>query len=196
MLIIFIAFSMSIFAQTTTMKVMKNGVVVAQLEVSEIEKFVFQDPSGSAPALSNDALIVNKNNGFPADSTLLDNIEQLTFSDGNLSVELVGGSNDVYSFEDIAKLTFGHITTPTGTGNPQAQSPEVIVSVDLEGNMKVECAAEIKSLTLFTIDGKTVSTVTVETRHATSLPQRLSAGVYLLSVETGQGTVIKKIVKN
>jgi len=191
LLIAFTAFGMSVFAQKTTMKVMKNGVAVFQSEVSEIEKIVFQDPSGAAPVSSNEALIVNKSNCSPADKTLLDNIEQLTFSDGNLSVVSGSGSNSVYSFDSIAKLTFG--TMPTGINNPQAQSPGVVVYVDSEGNIEVECAVEIKSLTLFAIDGKIVA-ATVETLRATSL-QCPAAGIYLLAVKTAQGTVVKKIVK-
>ena len=190
LLVVFMAFGLSVFAQTTTLKVMKNGVVVFQSEVLEIEKMVFQDPSGSPAAPSNDALVVNKSDDSPADKTLLDNIEQLTFSDVNMLVESVGSSNSVYPFGNITKLTFDKMTT--GISNPQAQSPEVIVYVNSEGNIEVESEVEIKSLKLFTIDGKTIATV--DSRHAKSLPSP-PAGMYLLAVETIQGTVIKKIVK-
>jgi len=190
LLIAFTVFGMNAFAQTTTMKVMKNGVAVFQSEVSEIEKIVFQDPSGSVTVSSDEALVVNKSDGSPADKTLLDNIEQLTFSGGNLSVVPVSGSNSVYSFGNIAKLTFGNM--PTGINHPQVQSPGVVVYVDSEGNIEVECAVEIKSLILFAIDGKTIATV--KTGRTPSL-QCPSAGIYLLAIKTTQGTVVKKIVK-
>ena len=191
LLIAFMSFGMSVFAQTTTLKVMKNGVVVYQSEVLEIEKMVFQDPSGSPTAPSNDALVVNKTNNS-TDETLLDDIDQLTFSNVNLSVKPFIGSNSVYPFSEIAKLTFEDMTK-TGISNPQVQSLEVIAYVNSEGNIEVKCAAEIKSLRLFTVDGRTVATV-VETGHAPSL-QNPPAGIYLLAVETTQGTVVKKIVK-
>ena len=190
LLTIFTVFGMNVFAQTTTMKVMKNGVAVFQSEVSEIEKIVFQDPSGSVTVSSNDALVVNKSNGSSADKILLDSIKQLTFLDGNLSVVSVSDSSSVYSFGNITNLTFNKIIT--GISNPKAQSPEVIVYVNSDGNIKVECTVEIKSLTLFSIDGKTVTTV--ETGR-TSFLQCPSAGIYILAVETTQGTIVKKIVK-
>ena len=181
---------MNVFAQPTTMKVMKNGVAIFQSDVSEIEKIVFQDPFGSPTISSDKALIVNKSDGSSADKTLLDNIMQLTLSDGSLLVEPVIGNNNVFPFGNIAKLTFGNMTT--SISNPLAQSLEIIAYVNSEGNIEVECAVEIKSLTLFSIDGKTVSTV--EMGHSMSL-QCLTAGIYLLAVETTQGTVVKKIVK-
>jgi len=182
----FTVFGMSVLAQTTTMKVMKGGLVLFESEVTEIEKMYFQDPSGT----SSDVLVVNKSNGSSAEKTLLDNIEQLTFSGGNLTVELVSGSYN-YSFSDIAQLTFDQMTT--GINNLQAQGLEVIVYVNSEGSIEVKCAAEIKSLTLFTVDGKTIATV--KTWRAASLP-RPPAGVYLLAVETTQGTVVKKLIIN
>ena len=190
LLIACMAFGVSVLAQTTTLNVMKGGVVVYQSDVLEIEKMVFQDPFGGT-VFSSDALVVNKINSSLTDKTLLVDIKQLTFSVDNLSVEPVIGGNSVYSFSNIAKLTFEGMHV--NISNSQAQSPEVIVYVNPEGNIEVKCAAEIKSLRLFTIDGKTIA-ATVEMRYATSL-QNLPAGIYLLAVETAQGTVVKKIVK-
>lgn len=191
----FTVFGMSVFAQTTTMKVMKNGVVVFQSEVSEIEKMVFQDPSGPVTAPSNDVLMIDKSNGLSTDKILLDNINQLTFSGGNLSVEPVNGSNSVYPFGNITKLTFAD--GMTGISNPKTQSPEIVAYINSDGNIEVKCTAEIKSLTLFSVDGKIVATIVGAEVGAENFPplQCPSAGIYLLAVETTQGKVVKKIVK-
>ena len=188
----FTVFGMSVWGQTTTMKVMKNGVVVFQSEVSGIDKIVFQDPSGSVTTVpSNNVLVVNKSNGLSTDKTLLDDIKQLTFSSGSLSVEPVIGSNSVYPFSYITKLTFAD--GMTGINNPKVQSSEVIAYINSDGNIEVKCAAEIKSLTLFSIDGKVVATAVGA--EGLQLLQCPSAGIYLLAVKTTQGTVVKKIVK-
>jgi len=171
---------------------MKKGVVVFQSEVLEMDKIVFQDPSGSVTAPSNDALVVNKNDHSSSDNMRLDHISQLLFSSSNLTVDQLDGSSSVFPLNDIAKLTFTMLPT-SGIRDVQAQSPEVIAYINSDGAIEVECAAEIQSLRLFTIEGKTVATV-VETLHATSL-QCPAAGIYLLSVETAQGTVVKKIIK-
>jgi len=176
-LILLVVWSISSLAQVkTTMYVMKNGAVVFQSPVSVVDNVTFDD------AASDDALIVQKNNGSPAEKILLNDIQRLSFSDENLSIE-TSSSADVYAFSDIAKLLFGDINT-NGINNPSAQKSPVA----------------IKSLTVFSVDGRMISVekcnaATVETSHAASLLQNAPAGIYLLRIETEQGTVVKKVVK-
>ena len=179
------AWCVSCFAQVNTMYVMKNGVVVFQSPVSGVDQVTFDE------AAPGEALIVHKNNGSPDDKTLLNNIQQLSLSDENLSVKTSSGS-EVYALDDIAQLLFDGVTT--GINNPLVQSNlDVLVSITPEGDVMVESPVAIKSLALFSVDGRMIST-TVETLHATSL-RNVPAGVYLLRVETEQGTAFKKVVK-
>ena len=176
----------------TIMYVMKNGTVVFQSPVSGVDNVSFDE------AASNDALIVRKNNGSPADNILLNDIQQLSFSGENLSVETLSNSN-VYVFSDIAKLLFDDITAQ-GINNPPAQSDfDVLVYVTAAGDVIVQSLVAIKSLALFGIDGRMISVercnaAAVGALCTTSL-QNAPAGIYLLRVETEQGTVVKKVVK-
>jgi len=146
---------------------------------------------------SQNALFVHRGGDASIEGSLLKNIQRLSFPDDNLSVKTFDGNEAVYILEDIAKLDFGDVIT-TDVATPQtSNSIDVIVYVTPAGDVVVESPAAVKSLTLFNIDGK-VLLRTVETRHATSLQTNLSAfptGVYLLHVETEQGTVAKKIIK-
>jgi len=183
--------SMSSFAQVQTMMyVMKNGGVVFSSPVSGVDQVTFDAASPDS------ALIVNKSDGSLADKILLNDIQQLSLSDGNLSVETSSGS-EVYAYEDIMKLIFGDINS-TGINNPAQDGFDVIAYVTPDGDAVVKSSAPIKSLTLFGVDGKMISKQNcdgmVETLHATSL-QGKPAGVYLLRVETDRDTVVKKVVK-
>jgi len=182
------------FAQVKTMMyVMKNGEVVFQSPVSDIDNATFD---GTA---SGDTLFVHKNDGSPVDKIQLNNIQQLSFSDENLIVETQSG-NETYAFGDISKLLFKDIST-TGINNPSVQGGvDVHVSVTPAGDVMVESSAAIRSLALFSVDGKMIAmekcnAAAVETLHATSLRVNTPAGIYLLRIETEQGTVVKKIVK-
>jgi len=193
-LIALVAWSINSFAQVeTVMYVMKNGEVVFSLPVSGVDNVTFDK------ATSDTTLIVNKNDGSPADKILLNNIQQLSFLNESLSIETSNG-NEVVAFDDIAKLFFGDMNT-NGINNPTAKSDfDVLVYVTPAGDVIVKSPVAIKSLSLFSVDGKMIlveryNTAIVETLRATSLLRNVPAGVYLLRVETTQNTVVKKIVK-
>ena len=86
----------------------------------------------------------------------------------------------------------------SGINSPSAQSSfDVFSYVTTEGDIIVESLNAIKSLTLFGIDGKMITkqqTNGVEKQYIASI-RDCAVGVYLLHVETEQGTVIKKVVK-
>jgi len=191
LLIALAAWSINSLAQVkTTMYVMKNGEVVFQSLVSDIDNVTFDK------AASDEALIVNRNDGSPANKILMNDIQQLFFGSDSLFVETSDGS-EMYALADIANLLFGDNTT--SINNPSVQnSLDLLVSVTPSGDVTVKSSAGIRSLTLFGIDGKMISKQhcngTVETWHAASL-QGKPAGVYLIRVETEQDTVVKKIVK-
>ena len=189
-LIALTVWSMSSFAQVETMMyVMKNGEVVFSSPVLGVDQVTFD---GASP---DSALIVNKNDGSLADKILLNDIQQLSFSEDNLSVETSNGS-EVYAYEDIMKLVFGDINS-TGINNPAQSGFDVFAYVTPEGDAAVKSSAPIKSLALFGVDGKLISKKHyngVETQCTVSL-QGKPAGVYLLRVETEQNMVVKKIVK-
>jgi len=189
--IVFTVWSISSFAQVKTiMYVMRNDKVVFQSAVSDIDNVTFDE------IVSGDSLILQKNDGSPADKILLRNIQQLSFSDENLSVETPSGSKE-YAFEDIAKLLFKNGSI-TGINNPPAQSGfDVWVFVTPAGDAVVESSLTIKSLMLFSIDGKMLFKQQYDeekTQCSVSLQNR-AAGIYLLGIETEQGTVVKKVVK-
>jgi len=186
-LIALAAWSIDSFAQVQTiMYVMRHDTVVFQSSVSDIDNVTFDE------AVPSDTLIVQKNDNSPADKIQLSNIQQLSFSDENLSVETLSGSK-VYAFDNIAKLLFKDGST-TGIHNPTV---DMLVSFTPAGDMTVESSVAIKSLTVFSVDGKMIFKQQyngVKTQCTVSLKSS-AAGVYLLWVETTQGIVVKKVVK-
>jgi len=184
--------SLNSMAQVETiMYVMKNGEVVFQSPVSGVDNVTFDKASPDS------MLIVNKNDGSSADKILLNDIQQLSFSDENLSVEMATGGK-MYVFADITKLLFGDPNT-TGISNPSIakSSLDVYVHVTPAGDAIVKSSVPIQSLTLFDVDGQMISKRQynrVETQCIMSL-QGNPAGIYILRIETVQDAVVKKIVK-
>ena len=156
-------------------------------------------------AHSQEALIVDlgRDGARPVSTTtMLNNIQQLSFSGGDLSVKTLDGNTAVYALDDIAKLRFGDMII-TDVSNPPATGLDVIVYVTPAGDVVVECPVAIQSVALVAVDGKILQrTASVETLHATSLQQtsinvsNLPKGVYLLQIATTQGAVVKKIINN
>jgi len=169
-----------------TMYVVKNSTTVP---ISGIENVFFDG------ATSGDTLYIHKKNGSPTEKIPLSDI-LLSFSSGNMIVETLGGGKVTYAINDIAKILFKDAGT-TGIHNPSAPNFDVLVRVTPAGDVVVECSVAIKSLTLFSADGKMISQQRcegVETQCIVSL-QNNAAGVYLLQVKTERGVVVKKVVK-
>jgi len=157
-------------------------------------------------AQAAEALFVHPADGSSAASSALDNIQRITFSDGDMSVKPFGGDADVYILDNIAKITFGNIEITDVTNLP-ATGLDVVVYVTPAGGIVVESPEAIQMLTLFNVDGKILrsvaaATATVETHGRASLQLQttldastLPTGVYLLQIKTQQGVVTKKIIK-
>jgi len=189
--IVLAAWSISSFAQSNMMMyVMRNDTVAFQSPVSDIDNVTFDN------AASGDSLVVQKNDGSSDNKIRLNNIHQLSFLNDSLSIETSSGS-EIYRFDDIAKLLFENGSV-TGIHNPSAQSGlDVLVSFTSAGDVTVKSPVSIKSLMVFSVDGKMISKRQydgVKTQCLVSL-QNSTAGVYLLCVETEKGIVVKKIVK-
>ena len=190
-LIALTTWSIGSFAQVKTMYVMKNDKVVFQSHVSDVDNVTFDGIT------SVDTLIVHKNDGSPADKFQLNNIQQLSFGDENLSIETLNNS-EMYAIDDIAKLLFSNNST-TGINNSlKRKNFDVFVFVTPAGDVIVESSVTIKSLVLLSIDGKMISIQqcnSLETQCITFL-QDNAVGVYLLYVKTDQGAIVKKVVKS
>ena len=189
-LIALMTWSISSFAQVEMMMyVMRNGEVVFSSPVSGVDNVTFDE------ATPDTLLFVGKSDSSPADKIRLNDIQQLSFSDENLSVETSSGSEE-YVYEDVVKLFFGNKNT-IGINTPHLQNGfDVFVFVNSAGDLIVESSAIIKSLTLFSVEGTIISNSNVlSVFNVLNVFKNLPTGIYLLRVETEQGTIVKKVVK-
>ena len=160
---------------------MKDGAVVFQSTVSAIDSVIFYNPSNPAITPSTDALLVYKAGDTPFDKLLLSDIRKLSFSDVDLSIEKWNDESLVYAFNDIEKLSFD--VTPTSISYPDQDKFGIVACFTTTGDLVVDSPSIVKSLTLFSIDGKIIA--------ARNVP----AGIYIVRVETSQGVFVKKLIK-
>jgi len=153
-------------------------------------------------AQAAEALFVHLADGSSVPNSALDNIQRITFSNGNMFVKSFDGNSDINAYLDnIAKITFGDIEITDDVTAPRAPGLDVVVYITPAGGIVVESPEAVQSLTLFNVDGKILRVATaVETGHALSLQTTLDAstlptGIYLLQIKTQQGIVTKKIIK-
>jgi len=138
---------------------------------------------------TDDHLWIHPTGGSSIKKVELDNIERITFADGKVSVKTFDG-NIVYAFENVSKLTFGDGNTGIDTPLSAAEL-DAIAYISPAGELIVKSSASINSLTLFAIDGKMVQKSNLSTMFVGSLP----ASIYILRIDTEEGTVVKKIIK-
>lgn len=163
--------------------VMKGDAVVFQSAVSAIDSVIFYNPANSTVTPSNDALFIYKAEDTSYDKLLLSDIRKLSFLDVDLSIEKWNVESLLYAFNDIQKLSFGEISTNTSISYPGQDKPEVVAYFTKAGDLVVESPVGVKSLSLFSIDGKIITT-----RNAPT-------GIYIVRIETPQGVFVKKLIK-
>jgi hypothetical protein len=147
-----------------------------------------------------DNMVIN----FDSDSNItiaIDNIQRIIFNGNNIVLKTVSGDEDNYLLDDIAFITFlDNLSIPDIPDNPDnpdaiekfMENIDVNIYMDGYGIIIVESLYEIQMITVFDINGKIVTS----TNHNSINVSSLSMGIYLLRIETTQGTVNKKFIKN
>jgi hypothetical protein len=120
----------------------------------------------------------------------LANIRKITYVDNEMLITTHGETpNYTFVLVELDKLTFGGNLTNIDT--PMANNQNVSVYISSQGEVMIRSEAQILSLTVYSVTGAIMLTSTSENLNVSALP----TGVYLLGVETTQGTAIKKFIK-
>jgi hypothetical protein len=140
------------------------------------------------------AIYVHSAVGSNIDNALISNVKSITFSGDNLLLNLLSGGSGTYPIDGVGKITFGleDIGGTVNVDNLSEKGFDVSVYVTRSGEIVVESTAEVNSLTLFNIDGKFLQKTLSSSIFASTLP----VGIYLLQIETAEGIVGKKFIKN
>jgi len=120
---------------------------------------------------------------------VVNDIQRITFDGDNMLLKIGNGTESTYLLDDISSITF--FDDPV-TIEDVPKNIEVNVYVDASGEIVVKSPHQIKQLILFDINGRVLSTTVQSSLNINFL----SIGMYLLRVETTEGTVTKKIIKN
>jgi len=150
-----------------------------------------------AAAHGINALLVNLKNGT-TESVSFEDIQNLSFADDELSVKTLGDNTALYAIDNIEKITFGNVIIVEVNNLPVPNNIDAIVYYTPLGEVVVESPIAIQSLTLLSVNGEILRIVALRTtpRQTTINISALPIGIYLLQIETMQGTVVKKIIKN
>ena len=193
-----LAVGATLFAQDRAIRIVKDGIDVFAYEISDSEKIVFKDPGGAATPASDDALIVKKASGETV-RTLLDEIKEITLSEGLLSVVPFSGTPAFYALGNV-RLLFDY--GESGINSPQMPENEVNVWLNRSGEIVVESMEAIRSLTLFSVEGRMIAYEKYGDSGgliSTSFGNRVAgipAGIYFVRVETAQKQASKKLIIN
>jgi hypothetical protein len=145
---------------------------------------------GITTSQGQDNLVIHLITGSDVTVAIKD-VQRITFSGDNMLLKPVTGAEKSYHLDNITFITFLN-----GVGiheNPEvAKNIEVNVYVNAAGEVVAESSHSIIGLTLFDVTGKLVSMTTRSHINVNSL----NMGIYLLKIETTDGTVTKKFIKN
>ena len=142
-------------------------------------------------AQAHEALIIHSAGGLPQ-GIELNKIRNIDFSNPNsMVVNVRTGVPVSFALNDVEKLTFGDMP-PGGTVNaPQVNSIDLSVFVTPQGEVHITGGAQVLSITVFDINGRQLMSSNSDRMNISSLPR----AVYLLVIETPQGFVTQRIIK-
>lgn len=126
-------------------------------------------------------------------SILMGDIQRITFDNNNMLLKTVNGIENNYLLDDIVFITFLDNSDNPNVIEQFTENSSINIYMNEYGVIIVESPSEIRMLSIFDINGKIVQTTTNSNNINVSF---LIMGTYLLRVETTQGTVTKKFIKN
>jgi hypothetical protein len=134
--------------------------------------------------------VVKLNNGTQ-NSELLNTVQKLNFTNGNLLVSFKTGTTDSYSLAEIQKLYFG-LETSFSDLAIQNEDKLYIYPNPVNQIVKIQNIPEGTSeLRIFRMDGKLVLLTTAVSENETLDLGNLSAGIYLLIAKNQSAKFIK-----
>ena len=136
---------------------------------------------------AQNALFVYPADGSSKKSFLLDDIQKVTFTGGDMVLKTTD-SNETFALAAVGKLTFEN-----ATGIPVLP---VASEINLYPNpavdyIRIDTSVEITSWSLFDLSGKSLKSGSDLQIPVIDLP----AGFYFLKLDTANGSVTKKIIK-
>ena len=140
-------------------------------------------------AQAAESLLVYPANGGMAQITQLDNVQCLKFANDTLLLTTTTGSEISYALAETGKITIEDVEdVPTNISTKNAVEISVYPNPSTED---ITISGNILSWTLLDLNGKTLKQASTLNVPAGDLP----TGVYLLKINTAQGSVTKKIIK-
>lgn len=145
-------------------------------------------------AQAGEALVVHSATESPQ-GVILNEIRSIDFSGSNsMVVNLRNSSQPVISFalNNVEMFRFGNMPEP-GVGTGFDTPPEINLSVHIssQGDVLITGNVQVLSITVFDIHGRRMMASDSDRLNIASLP----TAVYLLALETAQGFVNKRIIK-
>ena len=116
-------------------------------------------------------------------------IQRITFNGDTILIKNVNGIEDSYLLNDVTSITFLDEYTAI---KDIPDDIEINIYVNTFGEIVVESPYQINRLTVFDINGRKLMANTQSSLNVNSLIK----GFYLIKVETAEGIVTKKIIKN
>ena len=165
-------------------KIRKFGLLVAAFTLSLTSVWAIGD--NEFP----EALNMFFFNSDAVQSTRLDDLQRITFSGDDLLLQTQDANETSFPLNNVRKIAFGELI-PNGIAPVATTDLDIRVYLTPQGEVMVETSRTVLSLTLFDITGKKWQTG-VKTGMNIS---NLSSGVYLVQINTAQGCVTKKIIK-
>ena len=130
----------------------------------------------------------------PADDTPqkieLKNIRHLSFIGNQIVVTSRTGTALYFMLEDVEKLSFGE-KAQVGINTPMADNINLSVYITPQGELKIISEVQVLSLVVYDINGRKLLTSNTDKLNVSAL----STGAYLLNIETTQGFLTKKFIK-
>jgi hypothetical protein len=143
--------------------------------------------SVTVQAQADNYLYVHKTNGTTT-AFNIDNLRKITFTENNLVVQLVTGSESPFAYNAVQKLTFEDYSTGI---KPVEKNAEIYYNPSSE-SVHLTSDALIGNVAVYNLQGVMLKRTNVQSIQADISLSGIPAGIYIVKTAIG----VKKIVKN
>ena len=142
--------------------------------------------------IAADTLYVYLANDNPVQSIPLNNVRRLTFDEDNMLLKAANGDEISYPLATVGKITFKEDAAVTGISVSQNEVEIKLYPNPFTDYIIIDSPVDITSWTLFDLNGKilkhSVATLQIQVSN-------LPAGIYFLKIDSANGIITRKIIK-
>jgi len=161
---------------------------------NNVVAFIFaMTPGSSVGYFGYQSIIIDKNDSKLV--TFTGNVLDLT--EGNYRTAIYSWDQTINNWKQLSSVSYFTLAIPTGVNDLTGSNKLQILSNPVHDILRVSLPDAAKNLSVYDLNGKITKSITLNNESSVEIPvSDLQKGIYIIRVQTTEGVITGKMIKN